>query len=76
MLSCCFALSYKQNDIKTNRPLSTAIFVQHLANYALDLLKKKTRLLLNCNSKIVIIKFHLASIKHCLTFQKGNAYFY
>ena len=35
-----FPSSYKQDDIKTSRPLSTAIFV-HLANYALDLSQKR-----------------------------------
>ena len=35
-LVACFPSLYKQDDIKSSRPLSTAISVQHLATYALD----------------------------------------
>ena len=42
-LVVCFPLSYKQDDIKTSEPLSTTIFVRHLANYALAHHKKDSR---------------------------------
>ena len=71
-----FPSSYKQDNIKTRRPLSTAVSVQHLANYALDSSWKMTRVLLNCNSKNFIIEFYLACIQRCLTFYKCNTYCY